>query len=167
MGRKWRCNKAAGGARAPPGSFPRCLPLRGRLCGLFRPGGIPAPPGLQSGPVAACEPGLRQWPENARTVGTQGVRGTISVQVKAVASPHFTPSRNAGRGNGFMRYPGGNEHYFPHMTWHRFLGRDIGIGMSSPDDARCPKGFVCHHRRHHGQFPAPAGFRCIPGIIIV
>ena len=77
---------------------------------------------------------------------------------KAVASPLFTPSRNAGRGNGFVRYLGGNAHYFSNMTWHRFLRRDIGIGMDSPADARCHKRFVCHHRRHYGQVPAPCGF---------
>ena len=140
-----------------PARFPAVCPCEA-VCAAF-PGWVaslphPASKAALSRPVSQVYGGNRRPLE---PLGRRGVRGTISVQEKAVASPLFTPSRNAGRGNGFVRYLGGNAHYFSNMTWHRFLRRDIGIGMDSPADARCHKRFVCHHRRHYGQFPAPLG----------
>ena len=103
MDQKWQCNKAAGGARAPPGSFPRCLPLRGRLCGLSRLGGIPAPPSLQSGPAAACEPGLRQDRRTLEPLGRRGYGGRFRCGIKrwrlfAASADHTAPQCGSGQG---------------------------------------------------------------------
>lgn len=76
MSRKWRCNQAAGGARAPPNSFPAVCPC-GAVCAALSGwvASLPPQPGK-----AACRGPVAQRPQMLYIHGTRLVLRSILVQ---------------------------------------------------------------------------------------
>ena len=158
-----------GDREALPGGSPLFAPVR-PFVRAFPPGWHPCPSQPRNRPAAACEPGVRQEPEERRAAGTREKRGKKTVQVKAVAplgclcEPHrpamrvgetvFTGlSRNVEQ---FCAAPMASLLRQWHEIWHR-QGRERPWG----------KGIRWHDRQHDGRFWTAMSFRCIPGIIVV
>lgn len=120
MGRKWRCEQTVGGPRGPPCPFPAVWPCEAVCAGFpAQVASLPhlTPENALSRPVWRVCGG--DW-ENAGTSGGRTGREKKKVLDKAVASPHFTSSRSAGRGDRFLPIFRKMRNHLLMLTWHHF-----------------------------------------------